>query len=791
VDDKYWFHWTSDVDVCRSQIAGDASEWTFFTGDGVPKATYNAIGVGSTDYPSVSRPLGLPAPTNAAAATANTFTATTHPAEVVLSPGHIGALDTTWDLLISTDEDDAADYVTVALTSPITASQVKTDIENNSTLNPLLTVTTDGESVTIKTVATGTTEKLFVKFQTGTEFEEEGTFTKDATPNLTASGTADTDAYVVILDSEIGSISATDKITLVTNSSTVINDVTVGSTLNATSFASWINSRASSKVTATAYGSCVVLTPGTEGGGSSGYIQYKRKSGSAFVVDQKVSGSGSAAPARVFVTQTHIDAMEGQYLWLKVNSQTDTVRIPDTAYVNQLTTLSGYNLTITIFGAIEPFAVVETNAVGTNASLEIRTGTYPSSAIYSLLNGVGYEDDDTTEETRVYAYTWVNKESGFEFESAPSPASNPVDVRTGQTVSLSGLDPVPGGSYVVTNRRIYRSVSGVFLFVKEISSSAASFTDDVEPDELGEQLPSLNWSTPPGNLQGLTNLPNGLMAGFVGRDIYFCDPYHPHAWPESYSQTIDYPIVGLARMDTTLAVLTTGVPYFIQGTHPESMAVVKSDLQQSCVSKRSIVEMGGTVLYAAPDGLMALSPSGSRIVTSEIFNFEQWQTFFKPESIHAYQQDNQYIAFYDNGSLQGGFVFDLRSGNFITHNIYANAGFQDLQTDKLYLAVTDGSNEEIKIWGDGAVKEYQWRSKVFTLPHVMGFSCAQVEAEAYTNLTAKFYLDSTLIHTQTVTSRDPFRLPSVKGRDLEFELDGDVEVFSVAIANSMTELASG
>ena len=29
-ENNYWFHWTSDVDVCRSQIAGDVSEWTFF-----------------------------------------------------------------------------------------------------------------------------------------------------------------------------------------------------------------------------------------------------------------------------------------------------------------------------------------------------------------------------------------------------------------------------------------------------------------------------------------------------------------------------------------------------------------------------------------------------------------------------------------------------------------------------------------------------------------------------------------------------------------------------------------
>ena len=69
-DNNYWFHWTADVDVCRSQIAGDVSEWTFFTGDGGPKATYNALALSGTNYPANTRPLGLPAPAAPAVASA-------------------------------------------------------------------------------------------------------------------------------------------------------------------------------------------------------------------------------------------------------------------------------------------------------------------------------------------------------------------------------------------------------------------------------------------------------------------------------------------------------------------------------------------------------------------------------------------------------------------------------------------------------------------------------------------------------------------------------------------------
>ena len=121
--------------------------------------------------------------------------------------------------------------------------------------------------------------------------------------------------------------------------------------------------------------------------------------------------------------------------------------------------------------------------------------------------------------------------------------------------------------------------------------------------------------------------------------------------------------------------------------------------------------------------------------------------------------------------------------------MYTDAGHHDLLQDKLYLAENDSGNK-VKPWGYGSSKAYVWKSKKFTLPQVMGFSCAQLEAEAYP-ITVKFYFDSVLYHTQTVQNRDPFRLPSKVGRDLEMQIEGSGEVFSVAIANSMTELASG
>jgi hypothetical protein len=394
-------------------------------------------------------------------------------------------------------------------------------------------------------------------------------------------------------------------------------------------------------------------------------------------------------------------------------------------------------------------------------------------------------DPSDVPETRVYTYTIVNKEAGYEFESAPAPASLEVSVRIGESVVVGGFSAIPSG-YTITHRRIYRSTSGVFLFVAEVPVAASSYTDSVLAENLGEELPSLAWLPPPDSLKGLINLPGGVMAGFTGRDVYFCDPYRPHAWPVQYMQSLDFPVVGLGRMDTTLAVMTTGTPYFIQGSAPDSMVVVKSDLEQACASKRSIVSFNGAVIYASPDGLVSLSPSGSKIITEKYFTRAQWQSLFAPSSIYAYQHDMKYFGFYNNGTTSGGFIYDATTGEFVTHDIYVAAGYNDLQVDKLFIA---GADRNVKVWGAGALKTVTWKSKKFTLPQVMSFSCAQLEAESYP-MTAKVYAGGALVHTQTVESRDMFRLPATPSRDWEFQFEGSAEVFSFAVAQSAQELAS-
>lgn len=768
-DSEYWFHWTTDVDVARSQIAGDTSEWTFYT-DGVqPKATYAALALSGSGYPSVSRPLGLPAPTTALA----TAVADTAAMATILA-SDIAVLENGFKVGVSLDGTTWSDVtvVTGGLTATAIAAQltVLTDID----------AAVSGGNINVTRTGTDALMPFKVRTQTGTKLDTEGTFTYNSSLDKSDSGEADTYAYVIIEDAEIGSVSNGDVLTVRTTAGVQKTYTATGPFANAAACAAALTSAG---VTATAYGSCVVLTPGSAGGGVTDFIEYERMSGSTQAKLQKVSGSEDPMQATVILTAADMALLSDNYIAFTINAEEEKkLPVPASSNINVLTQLQLYGMKVTYFGSSSQIAVVKTELAGTFASLRIRAGDYATVNSYNERNSGAGTD---TAETRVYTYTNVSKEAGFEFESAPctqTPLS--VDVNVNQKVTLTGFSPVPSG-YVTTHRRIYRSTTGAFLFVAEIAATDTSYTDSKTADDLGEEIPSLTWDMPPATLRGLINLPGGVMAGFVGRDVYFCDPYHPHAWPAQYQQSLDYPVVGLGRMDTTLAVLTTGTPYFIQGGHPDSMTVVKSDLEQSCASKRSIVSTNGAVLYASPDGLVMLSSNGSKIVTEQYFTRAQWQSFFKPDSIHAYQHDLKYIGFYDNGTTQGSFVYDLTSGALITTSIYATAGYNDLQVDKLFVV---DETLAVKPWFEGAGKSFVWRSKKFTFPKPLSMACAQLEAEAYP-VTVKFYVDNTLAYTHVVADRTPFRLAAVSGRDWEVQIEGSAEVFGFAMAQNMMELS--
>lgn len=440
---------------------------------------------------------------------------------------------------------------------------------------------------------------------------------------------------------------------------------------------------------------------------------------------------------------------------------------------------------------------------------------YPVVSLYGAVLGTPTSTDVTT---RVYAYTYVTQ---FGEESEPSPVSAEVDWRPGQTVTLSGFQKPPG-KRGITKQRIYRSqtsAGGVTTlnFIAERDASAASFIDNIGVDDFGEVIPSQDWNAPPSTLSGLISLPNGMMAAFTGRDLYFCEPWHPHAWPEKYVLTTDYPIVALGAFGTSIVVATTGHPYIVSGTAPESMVMERLELNLPCINAAGMVDLGYSVAYPSVDGLVSVSSSGAQVVSSPLMSKNDWQKF-NPSTFISGQVQGRYFASYeyiDAGTVRtGSILFDLSGSTpfLIRTNATADAVYFDVPSSTLYL-LRDVEVHEFDAQGQ-PFESMTWRSKQFVVPHIEpSFGCILVrplEVKSAAKMRAEAAQRATIIAANAAKlssplggeiAGSPFNAYTVNGDLLEpvpqaqeivvsLIVDG-VTVYSTSALNEIRRLPAG
>ncbi len=422
----------------------------------------------------------------------------------------------------------------------------------------------------------------------------------------------------------------------------------------------------------------------------------------------------------------------------------------------------------------------------------------------------------TQQTTTSYVVTFVND---IGEESAPSPASEVILRDEGATVHVTTQVTAPP-DYAVTTKRIYRAVTGttgtVFLQVAEIPLAQATY-DDVKSDQsLGIVLPSEDWDMPPGDLRGIIALPNGIMAGFRANQLCLSAQNQPHAWPVNYRLNTDYDIVAIGAIDSTIVIGTKSFPYMAAGNAPDAYSMVKIEIPQACVSKRSVAYLRGLgVVFASPDGLISVAGPGQvRNITDGIFTREQWQAL-NPSSILAVAHDDRYFMFYKIGGgttvVQGGYVIDEKASGFgaIQLPMHASAVHTDPVTDTLYMVldafaepddallpvppsgpvgVLDGST--IYAWDAHTTNRltFRWKSKLYQLLSPTAFEFDQVKCIDYSNLVLKVYLDGVLVYSRAIDSVNEFRIPAIEARTLEYELIGTSRASVVQFAEDVMEL---
>lgn len=360
---------------------------------------------------------------------------------------------------------------------------------------------------------------------------------------------------------------------------------------------------------------------------------------------------------------------------------------------------------------------------------------------------VGTGGTSTNSITRVYLYTYVtgtDLQGGTWSEEGPP---SPLGTGTGKedaTWVIAALSTGTTGKYAwgAATKRIYRTLTdsagntNYQLALNAVPIATTSTNDTVADAALGVICPTFTpgvvgseWIAPPSDLRGLIALPNGMMAGFSGNLICFCEPYYPHAWPTRYQLAANYSIVSLGSYGQTLIVTTKGFPYAVFGVRPDAMVMQMIEENKPCVSKRGTVSFPWGVMWPTPDGLALAGVGGTVNVIEPFMKRDEWQDQCYPSTIIARQFQDVYFGFFNDGASDLSFIFDRANaqGPLAFGNFNAQGAWTDPETAILYLM--QGGN--ITQWDSDQVNlsPFDWQSKVFVLPKPVNFGAVQIEAD--------------------------------------------------------------
>lgn len=341
--------------------------------------------------------------------------------------------------------------------------------------------------------------------------------------------------------------------------------------------------------------------------------------------------------------------------------------------------------------------------------------------------------------SRAYVYTLV---TAYGEESAPSPPSAVTTGNDDGSWLVGGIQTSLTGNgtyHNVTHVRVYRTITGVAGAVDYFQVSGdlpfgttTQFTDTLDANEasLRTILISDDWEPPPENMMGLVAHPNGFLVGFWGRDIYFSEPYRPHAWPVKYILSVRYDIVGIVVVGQSVVVVTNSSPFIATGIRPDGMSLLEVNSPEGCISRRGVVSGAYGAIYPGIDGLMLLQGTTVTNLTEKFLSRREWQLNYANTTMSAAEYNGQYVAFYDDDK---GFIVNLSEISQLFVELDGSWWQHDaMQGDPLTGEILLVRNNTVFKWNpvSGAATDYIWRSKVFDTPEPLNFGAYRISSDA-------------------------------------------------------------
>lgn len=387
-----------------------------------------------------------------------------------------------------------------------------------------------------------------------------------------------------------------------------------------------------------------------------------------------------------------------------------------------------------------------------------------------------------------YIFTFVDK---YGHEGAPSGASSVVELPYNAAFTCRvnfTAESLPDTNVAGALRRVYRaafdgSVSR-WQFVADVPLANSFWMDNVPLGEEGEELVSMDWVPPP-VLEQMVPMASSFVAGFAKNTLCYSEGRLPHAWPEGYRYPLKYQIVGLKPTQNGLLIATTGKPYWAFGADPGSAIPVELDANHPCLSARSLVDMGGYVVYASTDGLIAVAGQDVKVISADFIDRFTWLRDFSPASITAFAYEGRYVFSVGNvwwafDPADGG-GFSTLTGLAVQPNALRQA-YYDAKRDVTVLLNTAGvAHDVLSLQGS----TFTWRSKTFETPPV-NFARARVLSTAYP-VVLRVYSDGE-VDTLTVGGPDPVPLRGGRrSRAWAIEVTAGGRVTDLTLAQSPQE----
>ena len=435
--------------------------------------------------------------------------------------------------------------------------------------------------------------------------------------------------------------------------------------------------------------------------------------------------------------------------------------------------------------------------------LGVPCGGDPPTVMPGAENGAAAKDI----ESRTYAYQYVDALGN---RGALSRASNPILVKDGQTVAVTGWD-IPAPEWDVVAVRIFRAVSSVgssmptiantmqnpmsttWMFVEEVALAAPVVTDSRKNEELDTAAEEDVVVPPPPNLRGIVHVgAMNCLAGFVGNRVYFSENNHYHNWP--HYMDLDDNVCALAENNGIVYAATDGHPYAIRALADCDNAACRQAVRLPVAypmvgcGNLAMTTLPQGVVYPSHRGLVMLSDTSvPALITHSLYSEDDWQALV-PQSITSAFYGGKLFVFGEGGA----FAVSLRGTGedgwqMDSHTELSDTGAKAVTTRQgdLYLI----KNDALWQWDRGAtLRPHEWRSAEYVTNTEVNFGAGHVRVTGGPEY-VDVEVDGRPALTRTVLTSRQFRLPNwAVGTRWHVTLRGTGKVVLASLATSMKEL---